>query len=257
VEIIETETPQRVFSEYEVPKGTTLLEAIEVRASRMVQEDTDYRVRRPYGKPDVVLTAKDLTTGYGNLLYTLPGKVPGLIVRQISIPDEPIRWVVYLQRTTSIMFPGEVLVMVNNSIVGGSPADILGNINPDNVESIEVKKGVNVLFGFYGSNGVLAIYTKEGSAFQKESVRIPTLKTSGYDRPRKFRFPNYDDQGVEHPVDYRARVYWNPDVVTDASTGTATVSFYTTDLPGKYNVIAEGVAQNGKPVRCVSHILVD
>ena len=57
--MVNTDLPQRIFSEYEVPKNSTLLDMIEVRATRLPMEDTDYRVRRPYGKPDAVLTSKD------------------------------------------------------------------------------------------------------------------------------------------------------------------------------------------------------
>lgn len=256
-EIISTDLPQRIFSEYEVPKNSTLLEMIEVRATRLPMEDTDYRVRRPYGKPDAVLTAKDLNTGYGNLLLTLPGKIPGLIVRQMNANDEPSRWVVYLNRGVSLMYPQEVLVMVNNALVGGSPADILSAINPENVESVELKKGVNVLYGFYGGNGILAIYTKDGSKIQKDRPTVPSIKVDGYSRSRRFKAPDYADPQTEQTVDYRSLVYWNPSLVTDAETGTATVSFYATDLQGKYRITVEGVGQYGKPIRGIAFVTID
>ena len=257
VDIVKTESPQRIFSEYEVPKDSKLLEEIEVRATRIVDEDVDYRIKRPYGKPDFVLTSKDLTLGYGNLLYTLPGKIPGLVVREVLNNEEGPKWVVYLQRSVSMEFPPEVLVTVNNAIVGGSPASILGAIDPNNVESVEVKRGINVLYGFYGGAGILAIYTKDGSNIVKDTKHLSTIKVPGYARSRRFKSPDYSDPTADHPVDYRALVYWNPEVITNDRTGEAVVSFYATDLQGRYRIVVEGVAQNGKPVRSVSFIEVD
>jgi hypothetical protein len=62
---------------------------------------------------------------------------------------------------------------------------------------------------------------------------------------------------VEHPADYRSLLYWNPEVITNEKTGTTTVSFYATDLPGNYRIVAEGVDQRGRPVRCVNFVEVD
>lgn len=39
--------------------------------------------------------------------------------------------------------------------------------------------------------------------------------------------------------------------------GTATVSFYTADLVGNYRILAEGITQNGEPVRCEYFLVVD
>ena len=180
-----------------------------------------------------------------------------LIVRQMNANDEPSRWVVYLNRGVSLMYPQEVLVMVNNALVGGSPADILSAINPENVESVELKKGVNVLYGFYGGNGILAIYTKDGSKIQKDRPSVPSIKVDGYNRARRFKAPDYSDPQTEQQVDYRSLVYWNPLLDTDSETGSTTISFYATDLQGKYRITVEGVGQNGKPIRGIAFVTID
>lgn len=253
--ITKAESVQRLKSEYELPPNTKLLNEIVVRAKRIEAEPR----RRPYGKPDVVLTEKDFNVSYGNLLFSLPGKVPGLIVRQVANSDrEPTKWVVYLQRGLSIANPAEVLVTVNDAIVGGNPADIIGAINPSTVESIEVKKGVNVLYGGYGGNGIVAIYTKDGSEIIGPTKNLSVIKVPGYARSRKFRFPDYEDPATDaSQADYRSLLYWNPDLRTNDKTGSVSVSFYAADLPGRYRVVVEGVTQNGDPVRCVSFIEVD
>jgi hypothetical protein len=254
-DLIKTGSPQRVLSEYESPKNARMLQEVVIKSSKIEEQyQAGYRVRRPYGKPDYVLKAKDINASYGNLLLTLPGKVPGLIVRQ----DEGGNWVVYLQRQISILNPAQVLVTINDAIVTGSPAKILEAIDPNMIESIEIKKGVNVLYGSIGGNGILAIYLKGEIDEDRSRKNLPMIKVPGYSHPRKFNTPDYRDPKIDATIaDYRSTLYWAPMVATDAKTGTATVSFYAADLPGKYRVVAEGVAQNGEPVRCVYFLEVE
>ncbi|MBK7652713.1 MAG: TonB-dependent receptor plug domain-containing protein [Flammeovirgaceae bacterium] len=103
--------------------------------------------------------------GYGNLLYSIQGLIPGLLVRQVKIKGETDRWVVYTSRgaTSSISNSNEVLVMVDNVPLGGSVEQILLGINPDIVESIEFTNRINVLYGSQGASGVISIYTKQAS----------------------------------------------------------------------------------------------
>jgi hypothetical protein len=44
--------------------------------------------------------------------------------------------------------------------------------------------------------------------------------------------------------DLRSTIYWAPNVVTDEA-GRASLSFYSADKPGTYNVIIEGTDLNG------------
>ena len=258
--LVKTETVQRMKSEYELPPDSKLLEEVVVRGKKI----EDVKVMRSYGKADYVLKAKDLNSSYGNLLMTLPGKFPGLVVRLADNPgpggspgDGP-HWVVYVARaaTSSILFPKEVLVMINDVAVGGTPADVLGALNPMTVESVELKTRISVLNGTLGGFGVLSIYTKtDVDEVAKSNKKVPTVKVPGYVKPRKFRFPKYDDASIDPGVtDFRSLLYWNPEVRTNEKTGTATVSFYAADLPVRYRVVVEGVTQEGRPVRSVSFV---
>ncbi len=257
-DLIKTESPQRVLSEYESPKNARMLQEVVIKSSKIEEQyQAGYRLKRPYGKPDYVLKGKDINASYGNLLLTLPGKVPGLIVRQVNNDGEGTKWVVYLQRQMSVANPAEVLVTINNAIVTGSPAKILEAIDPNMIESVEVKTGVNVLYGSVGGNGILAIYLKGEIDEVRSRKSLPTMKVLGYSHPHKFNAPDYSDPKIDIiKADYRSTLYWTPMVATDAKTGTATVSFHAADLPGRYRVVAEGVTQNGEPIRCVYFVEV-
>jgi hypothetical protein len=262
LDFTKTESPQRIL--YTPSVDSKMLKEVEIKASKIQEEyAVEYRIKRPYGKPSYVLKAKEINTSYGNLLLALPGKFPGLVVRLADNPGpngsngEGPKWVVYLLKNQNAGH--EVLVTVNDAFVGGDPRDILGSINPNDVESIELKTGVNVLYGASSFGGVLSIYTRHGLSEEPVANKknIPTLQVAGYSKAAGFSSPDYENPGANsNLVDYRSLLYWNPTIRTDSSTGKAIVSFFASDLPGKYRVVAEGVMQSGKPIRCVTYLEV-
>lgn len=246
--VVATESPQRVISEYEVPVDTRLLEAVVVTEQREIEE-TEVRT---YGKPDYVIKGKDINTSYGNLLYTLPGKFPGLTVRQSTGVGS---WVMYSERAKfqSVLYVRQVLVTVNDAIIGGgNPADLVAAIDPTTVDSIAYTAGLHTSYGALGAFGVLSIYTKKGLAQKKDETsaqNFQIVNVAGYSRPRVFKAPDYGDSKMDtFKPDYRSTIYWNPEIVTDDK-GEVSISFYSSDLAGKYRVVAEGVTIRGEPLR--------
>jgi hypothetical protein len=148
---------------------------------------------------------------------------------------------------------------VNDVAAGGTPADILGSINPANVETVELKTGINVMYGSLSGSGVLSVYTKSGLLTDDTQPvkNLTVVKVMGYSKPRQFLSPDYLDQKKDaSAADFRSLLYWNPRVSTSHQTGTATFSFFAADLPGFYQVVVEGVTQNGKPLRTVYFVEV-
>jgi hypothetical protein len=256
--VVDMNEPQRLISEYEVPKDSKLLNEVEIKASRIKSEDTnsmDYRVTRPYGSPDYVLQAKDINTSYGNLLYAMQGRFPGLVVRLI---DDG--WKIYTQRSVgnSLMFSKPILVTINDVAMSGEPADILSTINPNTVESIEVTTRVNVLYGSTGQSGVISIHTKQGLNPGREiTPDFIEVKVPGYSRTRAFAYPRYDEKETDtSKADYRATIYWNPQINCSSTTPTL-VSFFAADLAGKYRVTIEGISSSGECIREVLYLDVE
>jgi hypothetical protein len=64
---------------------------------------------------------------------------------------------------------------------------------------------------------------------------------------REFYSPAYetDNDSLRRLPDLRNVLYWSPDVTTDAS-GRYETSFYTSDMPGTYFVIVQGMTAGGK-----------
>jgi len=68
----------------------------------------------------------------------------------------------------------------------------------------------------------------------------------GLQMQREFYSPSYatDAAVASHLPDFRTVLYWAPEVPMPAS-GNGKLSFYSSDVPGKYIVIAEGISRDG------------
>jgi TonB-linked SusC/RagA family outer membrane protein len=114
-----------------------------------------------------------------NFVNTLSGKAAGIVVTQAAGgPGSATR--VVLRGNRSIQGNNNALfvidgVPVDNSIAGGNVGNDFGgyngsdgasNINPDDIESVNILKGAaaSVLYGSRAANGVILISTKRGKA---------------------------------------------------------------------------------------------
>lgn len=248
------------------PSDSSLVLNTVVVKGRKVRAGLIENYKSTMGKPDYVLPGKDINKSYGNLLLGLQGKFPGLIIRYANLPDEqPSEWQVYTLRGISAANPRQVLVTINDVPMSPPPGRILSIINPDMVESVELTNRLNPLYGgsgdFTGGFGVLAIYTKTGSTDavldagirQSETV----FKVMGLSKPQSFISPDYaHSPSTGNLPDARSTLYWDPNVQVTSSKP-AEISFYTSDMPGGYRVVVEGVLSDGTAVRCISYVKVE
>jgi len=96
-----------------------------------------------------------------NIAGGLQGKVAGLQISATNGGSNPSFRVV-LRGQRSLTGNNQALIVLDNIIV---PSEILGNLNPNDVEDIVVLNGAGAaaLFGSEGSNGALLITSKKGS----------------------------------------------------------------------------------------------
>ncbi|WP_143306452.1 SusC/RagA family TonB-linked outer membrane protein [Chitinophaga vietnamensis] len=108
------------------------------------------------------ITAKDLLSVGGNgALMSLQGKVAGLTVSNTAAADPNSTPVIQL-RGVSSRNAGLGPLYVINGVPGGN----IDNLNQNDIESIDVLKGgaASAIYGTRGSNGVIVITTKRGTA---------------------------------------------------------------------------------------------
>jgi len=83
------------------------------------------------------------------------------------------------------------------------------------------------------------------------------LDYDGLQLQREFFAPEYltGQQKANRLPDFRNLLYWNPAINTN-DTGKQEVYFYSSDLPGKYIVVLQGIGEGGLPGSAVRYIEV-
>lgn len=91
---------------------------------------------------------------------------------------------------------------------------------------------------------------------QQDNKRKTTFYPLGYQLPVEFYSPEYDTAAKKDNEipDLRTTLYWNPTLVIDER-GSATFSFYTSDQPGSYYIIIEGISDKGDLVHVVKPLI--
>jgi TonB-linked SusC/RagA family outer membrane protein len=117
--------------------------------------------KRAQGYTTTEVTPEKLTAGKAtNVAIGLTGKVAGLQVNAVSSGVNPTVRIV-LRGNRSLTGNNQALIVLDNVIV---PNTIIGNINPEDIEDIQVLNGAGAaaLYGTAASNGAIMITTKKG-----------------------------------------------------------------------------------------------
>ncbi|MCF6243261.1 MAG: TonB-dependent receptor plug domain-containing protein [Bacteroidales bacterium] len=206
---------------------------IEYRSPPKEEEDPnvpkDFKL---YNKADQVIYFDDAHySGYTNVMDALRGKVPGLSIGRNSS---------MIRGPNSFMLSNDPLYLIDGVVTS---FDAVQSISVTDVDRVEILKGPSAaIYGSRGSNGVIAIYTKRGYFYKRGEFHFKML---GYHTPRTFYSPKYKTGQTTDKPDNRIAVYWNPNVQTDSS-GNAKIEFYTSDITGEFEIIIEGMSENGK-----------
>jgi hypothetical protein len=228
-----------------------------------IEADGHFRL---YESADFVLQVGEFEQSYDNVLDYMVGKIPGV---DINGNDIRIRGSSSFGSNATPLFLLDGVPMVGMQSINLPPEVTQTNDSDDDktiesneqliqtvraipmsdVDKIEVLKSAHntAVFGIKGANGVIAIYTRRGKMGDGSSVGkgIIENKVTGYSKYREFYSPKYTPQNLkEKRPDLRTLLYWNPEVITKA--GNAELKFFSSDQPGKYNIIVEGIGSDGR-----------
>ena len=234
----------QVDAAYNFDEKTIVLEGVEIKGRRDERKDPFYRASALYNNPSNRLVVDSMPGAAGALsVFDLLRQVPGVrVVGTFPNQTAIIRGVNSISGSSQPLF-----------LLDGVPGDasLISNINVNDVYFVDVLKGPSAaMYGSRGANGAIAVYTRRGSSdvINEERQGIINFTHPGYAQVREFYAPRYGTQKPEHvKPDIRSTLLWEPNVVFD-STGVATVSFYTSDQPGTYEVRLEGLTTPGEPV---------
>lgn len=228
-----------------------------------IETDGHFRL---YESADFVLQPGEFEQSYDNILDYMVGKVPGV---DINGNDIRIRGASSFGTSATPLFLMDGIPLVGMQSINlpkeiAQSTDLEGNtatepneqliqairaIPMSDVDKIEVLKSAQntAVYGLRGANGVIAIYTRRGKMGDGSSIGkgIIENKIAGYSKYREFYSPKYTPQNMnERKTDLRTLLYWNPAVVT--KDGFSELRFYSSDQTGKYHVIVEGIASDGR-----------
>lgn len=128
----------------------------------------------------------------GSIDAQLQGKVPGVqISSPTGVPGETsnirIRGATTINASNGPLYVLDGVFVNSNSLqtisTGGKASSPLADINPDDIESVEVLKdaAATALFGSRGANGVILITTKRGGYDQRPKINFST--SHGWSEP--------------------------------------------------------------------------
>lgn len=224
-----------------------VLDEVAIEATNQVAIQKDFKeYGMIYNEPNDRLVLDSIQAAITGLSIfdAMQSRIPGLRILG-AYPNQTI-----IIRTTAGLNGRSVppLFLLNGVPVNAS---VISTISPTDVAFIDVLRGTKAtIFGPQAFGGVLAVYMKTGARTQpKEIVPKNTLRVThpGFSVAREFYSPNYDviDYTAGKP-DYRSTLYWNPDILV--KNDTASISFYTSDQRGVFDIILEGITSSGKPV---------
>ncbi len=226
-------------------KTTTILKTVEVKGKKE-EKIPDYRqgVISLHGSYDgIVKGDENFQSVQGmNVLFALQGRVAGVQVAADTATGAP-EIVIRGMSTGGVYTDANPLILYDGMPVS---ADFFNTISAGDIAAIEVIKSIKrAIYGSRGASGVIAVYSKKGTAKNPPIVYPNKLQTKikGFYTAQEFFSPNYDTLKMPNP-DTRTTIYWKGKVKTDQQ-GRASLSFFAADLPTNYKIIVEGIAQKG------------
>ncbi len=212
-------------------KSITIEEVVVRATARKPVSENSTNLNGP-GNADQVLTADDLST-CATLEMCLMGRLMG------------VTWMSGVPYNTRGNVPMQVVL--DGMFI---EAEEISMINVMDIESVEVLRNSNytAIYGMNGGNGLLILTSKTGSSAMSNYVPkgLLTIQPQGLYATRTFYKPEYDvDSSVKLARDLRTTIHWEPGIVADR-TGKATFGFFTSDEPGKYLMVLEGVDLTGR-----------
>ena len=204
------------------------------------------REKKALGYASQVLDAKDLnTSGTSSLASAMQGKLTGVDIRTSSgAPGASAQIVIRGARsfdgnnTPLYVVDGMPISSTpdfdtKESVTGADNASRTIDLNPDDIESINVLKGqaASALYGIRASNGVILITTKRGSKGSTKPVITFSTDLSAQTLSRKFEHQDVYAQGTTlSKYNPNTSMSWGPkiaDLANDATYGGNTNNKYT------------------------------
>ncbi|HXB05841.1 MAG TPA: hypothetical protein VNW04_01960 [Puia sp.] len=204
-----------------------------------------------YGRPDKRYKLDDYTR------YTTMEEVIREYVKEVRLRAKKDGFEFYVQsdQANQVFFDGSPLILMDG-VPTANAASII-RYDPMKMQKIEVVAkryfvGGALYDGIVSCNtyqGDITGFTLDGNAY--------TLDYDGWQLHREFYSPVYDtkDKQESRIPDLRNVLYWSGDILTDQQ-GKQQLSFYSSDMPGRYLVVLQGITADGKAGSAIGNFTI-
>lgn len=184
----------------------------------------------------------------GNLGAALGNKVPGMSVNYAGTGGFSAA---YMLRNQLLSGSSPMRLFIDGADMGVD----LGQVDMNTVYKVEVIKGGSAIYGNAGFNGVIIVTTKMAAGV----IDPPTVYSDnnlsilkkGYSIVREFYSPEYETVRIQSELkDERSTLFWRPNLLTSIN-DKLSLEFFTSDRPGVYRILIEGLDQDGNLIRHV------
>jgi hypothetical protein len=238
-------------------------ESILVNRSISTQVENTYGIEK---KRQYIKTSQDTTSFYGkpDKQYNLDDytrfqtmeEVMREFIEDVRIRKEGDKYNFKVRnRLFNTYFEEDPLVLLDGIPI--SDASKIIALDPLKIKRIEV-----VMYNYYTGSSVFAgivnvkSYSGEMGATQIDPNSL-VIEYDGLQQQREFYSPQYGSRESEesHIPDFRNVLYWAPQITT-GSDGKSQLSFYSSDLKGKFAVVVQGMTTDGLPGKTVTQFEV-
>ena len=155
------------------------------------------------------------------------------------------RFQMYNELPPTILFDGVPIFNVNK----------LFSFDPLKIKNIDIVAQTN-LKGSLINNGIVSYHTYKGdlAGFQIDENAL-LIEYEGAQYNRKFYAPKYSNSSLNSYPDFRNVLLWQPTIALNEDIGKE-IQFYTSDIPGKYAILIQGISSDGKLGSFLKYITV-
>jgi len=232
-------------------------EIIEYYENKMLYEKPDSRVK--------INEVMEIDT-HKNILTVLVEKVPkvsyDVSTRAFNL-GENVKYnnkIIKVVNLNTIVPTEKTKFMVNGAFV---PQDYAMSLNLREIAFVDVLLDFSKLskYNELDSDGLIMIYLSPPKIPSHHITNIErdgivNFTFNGYNQARAFYAPVYNDLNIaDNKYDNRVTLHWIPAIQFN-KLGEAYIEFYTSDRTGTFDILVEGISENGLPIVGASKIIV-
>lgn len=194
-----------------------------------------------FGKPDEKYLLDDYTR-FPTMEEVMREYVRGVIVRK---RQKTFQFRMVDKYFPQVLFNSEPLILLDGIPVFNT--EKIMAFDPLKVKKVELMNA-HYYLGWAEFFGIVSLstYRSDLASFEMDP-RVLVLPYDGPQIQKEFYAPKYDSQAAlqSRIPDFRNLLYWAPEINTDRD-GKAQVNFYTSDQPGLYRVVVQGLSTDGQ-----------